>query len=321
MASGESREGSESSIVAPPIASAGDEGASMPGLVVTLNQAARHPASWLFALAWLLAVLCLIVTGYGALALQDTPFGVFALALALGSIALTTGAPPAQRPAASSANKPWAQALLIALVIALSLSETPLLDLLLRAAPQILQRISLNDFYELAYSVANPIVYFALPTLLLGALGVRPRDFNLGVGWRSWRVVLLWAAPLLIMLIGALIFTSSRRFLPLIPIVVVGNALQNGFFEEFLWRGVVMSRLRLALGASWSIALSSLLFGLWHTLAESGAVRGNVLAAMALSIVSLAPIGLAFAIVVYRTRNLLASSFIHVLWDTTMQLL
>lgn len=274
-----------------------------PGVGATLARALRHPATWLFAGLWLSALIILLVAGFASLLPFQLAVEAFVAALALGTLALTSGPAPQPVLRQQPAGLLWAQVAALAAVI---------------VATQLVVPVSQALSLRLSYSIINPILYFVLPTLLLLPLGARLRDLNLGRGWRSWRVIALWAAPLLAVLAGALLFGASGS---LIAAVIVSNTFQNGFFEEFLWRGALMSRLRLLLGNGWSIILTSVFFGLWHTRADMGMVNGNLVAAMALTIVSQAPIGLGFAIVVYRTRNLLASSVIHVLWDTAFQVL
>jgi membrane protease YdiL (CAAX protease family) len=90
--------------------------------------------------------------------------------------------------------------------------------------------------------------------------------------------------------------------------------LNSGPFEEFLFRGALMTRLARLLGNGWGIMLSGLAFGLLHmaTIAASQ-THGNVLAGAAIGLLQQGIGGVGFAIVVCRTRNLLATSIIHVI--------
>ena len=92
------------------------------------------------------------------------------------------------------------------------------------------------------------------------------------------------------------------------------HLFQNGFGEEFLFRGALQTRLKAFLSPSWSIVIQALLFGLWHF----GANLGNkgitsVPAVMALSILVQTTIGLAFGIIFQRTRNLFACTLVHII--------
>lgn len=91
--------------------------------------------------------------------------------------------------------------------------------------------------------------------------------------------------------------------------------------EEFLWRGAVLTRLRLVVGGPWSIVISSLVFGIWHIGANLRAFGGQPAPAVAYCIFSQATIGVAFALLFVRTHNLLAPAVAHVLLDTASGLL
>jgi len=91
------------------------------------------------------------------------------------------------------------------------------------------------------------------------------------------------------------------------------HLLQNGFGEEFLYRGALQTRLRALLSPSWAIVIQALLFGIWHFGANVGSkgITGTT-AVIAFSVLVQATAGLVFGIIFQRTRNLLACSVIHV---------
>jgi membrane protease YdiL (CAAX protease family) len=89
--------------------------------------------------------------------------------------------------------------------------------------------------------------------------------------------------------------------------------MQNGFFEEFLFRGALQTRLRKLTTPAWALVLQALIFGLWHLGAGYSATGGSdLLTAAASTIVAQASLGLAFGIIFERTRNLFASSAFHI---------
>lgn len=160
-------------------------------------------------------------------------------------------------------------------------------------------------------AVANPVQYFVIPLLLLMALGARPRELGLGRGHRVWRASLVWLiGPGLVLLfpaaMGAL---SAQGFIR----QIISNFFQNGFFEEFLFRGALQTRLRHVLSAPWTLVVQALLFGLWHVRSNTQAFGGDVLGGLAWCIVSQGVIGLAFGFVFHRTRNLVAPTVGHVM--------
>jgi membrane protease YdiL (CAAX protease family) len=73
--------------------------------------------------------------------------------------------------------------------------------------------------------------------------------------------------------------------------------------------------------SAWGIAFSSLLFGFWHIGvalgSAQGSAQGNLLVALAMTMVAQGMVGLGWAIAFVRTRNLLAPSLIHVLFNVS----
>lgn len=159
-------------------------------------------------------------------------------------------------------------------------------------------------------AVANPAQYFVIPLLLLLALGARPAELGLGRGHRVWRACAVWLAIpaltwLALLALGMLpAQTLARR--------LIGNALQNGFFEEFLFRGALQTRLAHLLAPGWALAAQALLFGLWHLEANTRMMQGDLLAGLAVCLLSQTVSGLWFGLIFQRTRNLVAPSVVHV---------
>lgn len=166
-------------------------------------------------------------------------------------------------------------------------------------------------------AVANPVQYFLIPFGLLLLLGAQPNELGFGKGHKVWQVCLLWLALPLVIWVGLLATgslapqTFVRR--------LIGNSLQNGFFEEFLFRGALYTRLRLLLSWPWAIVIQALLFGLWHLQVNTQAMDGNILAGLALCMVSQTVSGLVYGIVFQRTRNLAAPSVVHVVMNVLGQ--
>lgn len=166
-------------------------------------------------------------------------------------------------------------------------------------------------------ALANPFQYLVVPLLLLLALGARFADLGFGPGHRVGRAVLVWSAPLALLAAAALplglvdVATLARR--------VIANTFQNGFFEEFLFRGALQTRLRLLVPAPWAIVLQAGTFGLWHLRATTDAMGGDPVAGLALCLASQAVSGFAFGIVFHRTGNLVAPSIAHVAMNVVGQ--
>lgn len=172
-----------------------------------------------------------------------------------------------------------------------------------------------NDNY-----LANPLRYFVLPLIILLLAGAKWRELGLGSGHRVWQVTLLWCAlPLII--IASFLLNGQTAPTGLLSIIV-SNSLQNGFMEEFLFRGALQTRLRRLLTPGWAIVITSLVFGVWHLgLGFTNTGGDNLMAAIVSTIVYQALLGLAFAWIFERTRNLIACSIVHVIINTLGQII
>jgi membrane protease YdiL (CAAX protease family) len=157
----------------------------------------------------------------------------------------------------------------------------------------------------------NPTLYVLLPGAAMLLLGVPLRTLGIVRGLHAWRVAVLWTSVDLVVLAAALVI-GRLSVLGLLR-SFLSNLLQNGFSEEFLFRGALLARLRWLWGDTWAAVLSSLAFGLWHLGTDTSQVGGSNLAGAALGIISQATFGLSLAIVFLRTQNLLAPTLIHVL--------
>jgi membrane protease YdiL (CAAX protease family) len=303
-----------------------------------LRAALRHPASRLFAAVCLLCVGYLAALGdWGLLELavgSSAGTGVFVLL----TLPLTTPVPDAPWPAATSAASSstesakargwlWAQVGVLA-VFALLIYHWTLLGH--GILPPALYNIPLwTPFLEWTYNSVQflvgshmpspfslnnvaPVIMFLVPGAALLLLGARPHELGFERGYRSWRVAAVWSlAPAVIIAINLL---SGNMRLGDLPWRTLQTTFNSGPFEEFFFRGALMTRLARLLGDGWGIVLSGTAFGLLHVGAEtSGDARGNVLAGVALALLLQGIGGVGFAIVFRRTRNLLASSIIHVI--------
>jgi membrane protease YdiL (CAAX protease family) len=159
-------------------------------------------------------------------------------------------------------------------------------------------------------SLANPVQFFAIPFLLLMLLGAKPAELGLGRGRKIWRVCLVWLA-LPVAIWAGLLATGSMSARSLAQ-GLIGNTFQNGFFEEFLFRGALQTRLRRLLSPPWALTIQALLFGLWHLRANAEFMQGNIPAALAICLSVQMVLGLAYGFVYQRTGNLIAPSIAHV---------
>lgn len=156
----------------------------------------------------------------------------------------------------------------------------------------------------------NPAQYMLIPGAILLLLGARPGDMGFRRGHRVLWVLLLWCAiPVLIYIAETL--GGGRTPVRLLR-SFLGHFFQNGFFEEFLFRGVLLVRLMAIMKPARALIVQGVLFGLWHLAANTGSLNGDMLAGAALCIVGQSVGGIVYGVIFLRTRNLLAPSIVHV---------
>jgi membrane protease YdiL (CAAX protease family) len=286
----------------------------------TLTPLPHDPALWFLAGVWLLAALVLTLLGFGSWAVN----GLVILMMSAVSIALvillTLGGPPVPAPEAPRKGRVWAQLGVILLFIVLTGQAGMVFH---HALPARLTTIPLWTPFLAFLSapgrlgqfpptfITNPVTYFILPMIGLLALGARWGGLGFRWGYRSWLVVAVLSLASIISIGAGLLAGHVAVFTLLVS--VFSNAVQNGFFEEFLFRGALMTRLTLLLNSRWAIVLSSLAFGLWHLGLNTERLGGNLIAGAALGILFQGVPGLSFAVVFWRTHSIVASSVIHVL--------
>ena len=269
-----------------------------------------------FAAAWLASAMVLVVSGQGFPVFQAV-IGAAYLGLAGVTILVTSDAPFARQ--ASGRRRLWIQVVVIGLFIVLTAWNGMVFHEVPGAGPLplwsdltgALGRAGDGVFGNGNY-LANPVTYFVLPLLLLLLLGARPRDLGFVRGHRVGRVILLWA----VIPVAFFAFAVATGQLTVTRIAnrLVSNFMQNGFWEEFLLRGALQTRLRALLSPEWAIVIQALVFGAWHLgLGYTNTGGAGLLPALAITIVHQATIGLAFGIVFERTRSLLAPTVAHVL--------
>jgi membrane protease YdiL (CAAX protease family) len=273
-----------------------------------ITRALRHPAAWTFVGIYIVATAALVVTGHADL----LPFqvGIDAILAVLSglTVIMTSGAPGEEGAAPSARGRAMLQ-------LALAALYTVYVAVFINGhAPAPAPLAAVNHYADgLPVYLRDPLLYFALPALALAATGAGRRALGLARGWRAWRVAALWGiVPLYVV---ALALAAGAATPAGLLASLIGNALRNGFFEEFLWRGAILTRLRGVVGTGWAITLSSLGFGLWHLGPDTARLGGNFVAGLAYCVVCQATVGLGFAVAFVRTRNLLVPSVAHVLFN------
>lgn len=159
--------------------------------------------------------------------------------------------------------------------------------------------------------VRNPVLYFLFPGAVLLLCRVRPAELGLRRGYRSW----VAAAPYLLfagVATAVHIAMGDTRVYTVLPRTLLSHFLQNGFTEEFLFRGALQTRLAQLIGDGWSLVVSSLVFGAVHWGSTTRMTGGDYLAGLAVTVVLQACSGLVFGLMFMRTRSLIAPTVAHI---------
>jgi membrane protease YdiL (CAAX protease family) len=147
-------------------------------------------------------------------------------------------------------------------------------------------------------------------------LGLKADD----LGLRRWApkallVGLLWVATAIAFLTSDVlsgVISSGEAFHQ-----VCQNVFRNGFSEEFLFRGALLSRLRVIVPDEWAILGQALIFGLWHYGADVRAAQGNIVVTLCFAVTVQGVFGYALGFLALRTRSLAIGSVFHAIADAT----
>lgn len=280
---------------------------------VALQRTRNAGRAWqLLALLWVVSSLYLLAQGHIiSLLLMIASLLFWGLHTWL-SVRVTVAPPAAKFQDDAGPWQIWRQLVVILALAAIANQPLPLWgDFVTWLRTIGVQTLPVAWFGGPGNAVANPVQYFVLPFVLLWLMGAKPADLGLQWGERTWRVCAIWLViPVLtwgvLLAMGQLPpQTLARR--------LIGNTFQNGFFEEFLFRGALYSRLHAVLPSAWALVGQALLFGFWHLNANVSMFDGDWVGALAWCVVSQAMIGLLLGILFQRTRSLIAPSVVHVL--------
>jgi membrane protease YdiL (CAAX protease family) len=289
-------------------------------IVHVLKRAAASRCAWFFAAVWLASVLVLAVGGH-----HIPVVGIVAgFVLLLLSLLVTGATGPARAViavAGPARRRVWVQLGLAAVFIALTAwnnlafhhvidgsADIPLWSPLV----QWLRDLGEQWFGAgLGTFLANPVTYVALPLVVLLLAGARLPSLGFAKGHRVGRALLICCA--LPFAWFAFTLVSGQQTIVRLLGTFAANFMQNGFLEEFLFRGVLQTRLRLLAGPGWALVLQALVFGVWHLgLGYTNTGHAGLLPAIAITIVHQSLVGLALGILFERTRNLLVPSVAHI---------
>lgn len=159
--------------------------------------------------------------------------------------------------------------------------------------------------------LANPVIFVAVPLVALLVAGVRPPEVGLQWGRNTVAAAIVWALPLVLLI--AIPVVEGQQSREAVTSLLVSNSLQNGFFEEFLFRGALQMALASLIAGPRAAVIAAVAFGLWHIGLGAKVAGGDLLAGLASTLVIQAPIGLGLGLLMERTGSLIAPSIAHVL--------
>jgi len=165
----------------------------------------------------------------------------------------------------------------------------------------------------------NQSTNFITDALIPGAIVLLLRatlsEIGFARGGSGWiRVACLWLVlPAIGWVVAFIWFHATVGFM---VYQLFRNFLSNGFSEEFLFRGLLFTRLRALLNDDLAAFLQALLFGVWHLGADYSEAHANWLFTVATMISSQAVFGYAMAWLMLRTRNIALPTLFHLGYDS-----
>jgi membrane protease YdiL (CAAX protease family) len=287
-------------------------------ILQVVNRALHYPAAWTFAAVWLIAEVVLFATDRGS-PVDAILFGLAYLLFTLFTAAITPEAPVAPIAASTRAHMRLQLGLVLLFVFltawrGLQFHDVVGADTAIPVWSPLLAAVERLGDQSVGQStwLANPLMYVGLPLPVLMLAGARLSSLGFGRGAHIGRVLLLWSV--VPVLVCAYVLLAGQLTFGRLAARLVNNALSNGFFEEFLFRGALQTRLRYLWGPAWAVVVQALVFGAWHLgLGFDDTAHAGWLPALASTLARQAVLGLAFGVMFERTRNLLAPSIVHVL--------
>lgn len=271
-----------------------------------------------FAAIYLIAAVITAAAGYYNIfaAAQFAALTVFMVI----TVMITQTAPANTATDAAERRRLWLQTAVIGVIIALTLigglnfhNVTNIEIPLWAQMDDVLGRWGFDLLGSSTY-LTNPVHYVVIPLALLLLLGATPAELGFNRGHHVLPNLILWCGLPVLMFIYAVlagVVTPGR-----LGDELVRNFFNNGFFEEFLFRGALLTRLRRLTTPGWALVISSLVFGVWHLgLGYNFTGYGDVGIALASTIAYQAFLGLTFGVIFERTRSLLVPSAFHICFN------
>lgn len=286
------------------------------------------PAAWCFAAIWVTAAIYLVAIGRGYIVL----WCLCSLAVLMFFCVITVGITRTEHKPKVNLSRTRRSLLLVQIAViafficitwytslmfhgVIEVRSIPVWSPIIGAFSHLGKQLLSADLVSYpALAMANPAKYFLLPLPLLLLLGARISKLGFRRGHRTFAVLALWCFVPICLWVFQLAF--GHLTFSVLSCRLLSNLLQNGFGEEFIFRGALQTRLRALISPSWAIVIQALLFGIWHFAANTAHFESmginDTPTVIAFSVLRHATVGLVLGIIFQRTRNLLACSVIHV---------
>lgn len=162
--------------------------------------------------------------------------------------------------------------------------------------------------------LANATLYVLVPLIVLVLLRVPLASLGFGrFQPKAAIIAAIWLTPVVIAEVWGAVASGSA--VPVVLHRILTDVLQNGASEEFLFRGAILSRLRLVMRDDLAVLAQAVVFGLWHVGADLSGFKGNAGLALAEAIAVQTTFGLAMGYLTLRTGNIAIGSLFHALID------
>ena len=262
----------------------------------------------LFALLFAAAEATLLGHGEGQMALHAGREAIGFAVLCGVTWLVTRGRVPQREP--ESTRAPWIQLALCLLVIL----ATGIAAALLIPPSMSASHGAFGARFLLGFGIIQFFAYVVLTWLILLPFRIPRRYLGLQPEWpASLAAGAAWLLPIAAVLLTATV--TGKEPVSAIASSIAVNVFSNGFSEEFLFRGALMSRLTRVISTPWALFAQAAIFGAWHFGANMRGLHGELTLVFPAMIVNQMLFGYAMGFLTLRSGSILIPSAFHALYD------
>ena len=178
----------------------------------------------------------------------------------------------------------------------------------------------IKTFYSIISHISNFVfIFFLLWLCIYKIFRFKFEDFGINLKFQWWGVVAAIVVPAYMVVVYLIVGNPSvNEHTPIeITLLIISSmlmAIQSGFLEELLFRGIFMKSLESRWNKTVAIRAPSILFSLAHIPGMSSFSVAGILAL----IVAGTMVGVMFSLVAYKGNSIANSAIIHALWNFTL---